>query len=91
MSKCCVAFHYESLTQRQADRESTEACAVPILTLALCQACSDRGRKRKGGGGVLRVCVDVCEGANIPLAGSPGPGGGQGSAGEGEAACPAVN
>lgn len=30
-------------------------------------------------------------GANISLAGSPGHSGGQGSAGEGEAACPAVN
>lgn len=88
----------------ETDSKRTEACAVPILTLALCQACSSRGKERKGGCWErVRMCVCLCvcarvsecvrerEGANIPLAGSPGPDGGQGSASEGEAACPAVN
>lgn len=48
----------------------------------------EREREREG---VVSVWGCVCEGANIPLAGSPGLGGGQGSAAEGEAACPAVN
>lgn len=52
------AFHYESSTQRQTDKENREACAVPILTLAQCQACSNRGRERKGG---CAVCVCVLE------------------------------
>lgn len=44
----------------------------------------DGEERVRGGGGHT-------SGANISLAGSPGHGGGQGSAGEGEAACPAVN
>lgn len=46
---------------READREreKREACAVPILTLAQCQACSDRGGGRKGGC-CVRVWMCVC-------------------------------
>ena len=49
-------------TERQRDRETErqkETEAMPILTLAECQACSDREREREGGG-VLWACVDVC-------------------------------
>lgn len=70
----------------EADREEASK-AAPILTLAPCQRSSDPGRRRREG---ERVGIEG-EGANISLAGSPGHGGGQGSAGEGEDACPAVN
>lgn len=91
MSKCCVAFHYESSTQRQTDRERTESPALCPSSLwpSARPAPTEDEREREG---VVSACGCVCvRGANIPLAGSPGPGGGQGSAGEGEAACPAVN
>lgn len=77
------AFHYESSTLKQAEEERTErlrsthSCFGPMPG-----ALQQRERERASG----RVY-----GANISLAGSPGRSGEQGSAGEGEAACPAVN
>lgn len=45
----------------ETDSKRTEACAVPILTLALCQACSSRGKERKGGCWErVRMCVCLC-------------------------------
>lgn len=66
MSKCRVAFCYESPTQRQTEREKREARAVPILTLAQRQACSGRRRERKRGECCKRVCVCVLGGQTFP-------------------------
>lgn len=90
MSKRCVVFHYESSTLRQ--RERTERPTLcPSSRWPGARPAPAEEQREKGGCCEQRVCGRVHEGANIPLAGSPGPGGGQGSAAEGEAACPAVN
>lgn len=50
----------------ETDSKRTEACAVPILTLALCQACSSRGKERKGGCWErVRMCVCLCVCARV--------------------------
>lgn len=82
MSKWRLAFHNKSLTQTRTERPAL--CPSSLWPHA-------RPAPERARGGNVRVDVCVRVGANIPLAGSPGPGGEQGSAGEGEAACPAVN
>lgn len=86
------AFHYGSSTPRQTEKKRTERAVLRPSSLwpRARPALTEEDREREG---VCEcACVRVCEsGANISLAGSPGHGGGQGSVGEGEAACPAVN
>lgn len=84
-SKCCTLF---IKGVRQTERKRARLHPSSIWPWA--RDSSNPGRRRRESGRVGREAGHT-SGANISLAGSPGHGGGQGSAGEGEDACLAVN